>query len=204
MAPVDPVVEVFGNPVDNFAHKADIVRLRALDQHGGIYLDIDALVLRPFDPLLRHDFVMAQEGEGGRVGLANAIMLSKKGSPFIRRWFESYRTFNQSLWNYHSVILPGKMAKSFPDDITILKHSRFFHPMWDDESLYTLFRGTSWDFAENFAVHMWESRSFNKYIGPLSVRRIMSGKSNFDRILQSLIWDEIDELLAIEKQSSWL
>ncbi|KXS11658.1 glycosyltransferase family 32 protein [Gonapodya prolifera JEL478] len=203
MAPVEPVNEIWGNPVDKFAHKADIVRLRALEQHGGIYLDIDALVLRPFDPLLRHDFVMAQEGEGGRVGLANAIMASKKGSPFVKRWLESYRTFNQTLWNYHSVVLPGKMAKSFPDDITILKHTRFFHPMWDDASLHTLFRGSgsgSWDFAENFAVHMWESRSFDKYIAPLSVRTIMRGTSNFDRILQSLIWDEIDELLEIEKQ----
>lgn len=104
LSPVKPFTEIYGNPVDHFAHRADIVRLRALQRYGGIYLDMDVLTLRPFDALLSHDMVMAQEGEGGRVGLCNAVILAKKGSEFVDMWLDSYKSFNQSDWNYHSVM----------------------------------------------------------------------------------------------------
>lgn len=40
------VVEVFGNPVEHYAHKADVLRLEALQKYGGVYLDADVLVVR--------------------------------------------------------------------------------------------------------------------------------------------------------------
>lgn len=33
--------EVYGHKVSKFAHKADIIRLWAIQRAGGIYLDID-------------------------------------------------------------------------------------------------------------------------------------------------------------------
>lgn len=33
--------EIYGRKLDHFAHKADVVRLQALQYTGGIYLDID-------------------------------------------------------------------------------------------------------------------------------------------------------------------
>ncbi|KAI9030330.1 nucleotide-diphospho-sugar transferase [Hyaloraphidium curvatum] len=199
LAPIKPFTEVFGNPVDHFAHRADIVRLRALQRYGGIYLDMDVLVLRPFDPLLSHDVVMAQEGEGGRIGLCNAVILAKKGAEFIDMWLDSYRSFNQSDWNHHSVILPGMMSRNRPDILTTLGHTRFFWPMWDDPALHELFLGSSWDFRENFGIHLWESKSWEKYLKGLTVRKIMEGTSPFYRILQSLVWDELSDLLWIDE-----
>lgn len=40
------VTEVFGNPVEHYAHKADVLRLEALQKYGGVYLDADVLVVR--------------------------------------------------------------------------------------------------------------------------------------------------------------
>jgi hypothetical protein len=221
LSPVKPFTEIHGNPVDHFAHRADIVRLRALQRYGGIYLDMDVLVLRPFDSLLSHDMVMAQEGEGGRVGLCNAVILAKKGSEFVDLWLDSYKTFNQSDWNYHSVVwvplymphalytfrltslrsisLPGIMSRNHPSLLSTLSHTRFFWPMWDEKALHELFLG-SWDFKENFGIHLWESKSWEKYLKGLTVRKIIEGKSPFYRILQSLVWDELDDLLWIDEQ----
>ncbi len=42
-----------GIPLHAYAHRADVVRLHALLEHGGIYLDLDALPLKPFDDLRR-------------------------------------------------------------------------------------------------------------------------------------------------------
>lgn len=60
-----PLVEnIFGRPVSHYAHRADVVRLEALLEFGGIYLDLDLISLKPVDHLLHHEFVMAQEGIG--------------------------------------------------------------------------------------------------------------------------------------------
>ncbi len=201
LSPVKPITEIYGNPVAHYAHQADIVRLHALQRYGGIYMDMDLMMLRPLDPLLYNEMLMAQEGEGGRIGLCNALIMAEKNAPFVKRWLESYRTFNGSEWNYHSVILPGLMARQHPEEITILGHTRFFWPMWDDGALRELFRGTSWDFRDNFGIHLWESKSHRKYLKGLTVRKILQGTSTFDRILQSLIWDEVNELLELEKWS---
>lgn len=40
------VQTVFGREVDHFAHKADVLRLEALRDYGGVYLDTDVIVIR--------------------------------------------------------------------------------------------------------------------------------------------------------------
>lgn len=41
---VDIPTEIFGKEIDGFAHAADVVRLYAMQQSGGIYLDIDVFM----------------------------------------------------------------------------------------------------------------------------------------------------------------
>lgn len=31
-------------------------------------------------------------------GLCNAIILASKGAPFLKRWWEEYRTFDKEQW----------------------------------------------------------------------------------------------------------
>ena len=40
---IEPPTEIFGNPVNHFAHQADVIRLQLLIEEGGIYLDSDVL-----------------------------------------------------------------------------------------------------------------------------------------------------------------
>ena len=157
---VDPVTEVFGNEVKHYAHKADVVRLRALLENGGVYMDLDVIALKSFDSLLRSgaDMVMGQEGDDGRVGLCNAVILAKRDSEFLKRWYEAYRTFDESQWNYHSVILPKKMAEESPHLIKVVSHRAFFWPLWDDPGITELYERNSYDFRDNLAVHLWSSK----------------------------------------------
>eukprot|EP00946_MAST-07B_sp_MAST-7B-sp1_P000875 g875.t1 len=38
----------FGIPLHHYAHRADVIRLEALLEHGGVYLDMDSLVLKDY------------------------------------------------------------------------------------------------------------------------------------------------------------
>ena len=40
----EPPTHIFGNPIHQFAHQADVLRLLAMKHSGGIYLDIDVFV----------------------------------------------------------------------------------------------------------------------------------------------------------------
>ncbi|KAI8390850.1 uncharacterized protein BYT42DRAFT_601838 [Radiomyces spectabilis] len=163
LRPVPLVTEVFGQPVSHYAHQADVVRLTALQQFGGIYLDLDLISLQPIDHLLQHEFVMAQEGIGGSVGLCNAMVMARPNARFLQRWYATYRSFDSSDWNYHSVVLPGKLAPHFPNEITVLNYTAFFWPLWDGPGLRTLYLEKSYDFANNFGTHIWESAA-NKHL----------------------------------------
>ena len=78
---INPPTEIYGNSVYNYAHKADIIRLQKLIEHGGIYLDIDTICLKSFSNLLNYDFLMGIQTNSDDTqvyGLCNAIILSKK------------------------------------------------------------------------------------------------------------------------------
>jgi mannosyltransferase OCH1-like enzyme len=61
---VEIPTKIFGNRVDHYAHRADVVRLEALKEFGGIYLDLDVIMLKSVDHLLDEQFVMGHEGIG--------------------------------------------------------------------------------------------------------------------------------------------
>ncbi|CAO3685024.1 unnamed protein product [Rhizopus microsporus] len=151
------IQKVFDRPVSHYAHRADVVRLEVLEKYGGIYVDLDLISLKPVDHLLNKEFIMAQEGVDGSVGLCNAMIMARPHSRFIQRWYATYATFDSSDWNYHSVVLPGKLAPFFPNEVTVLNYTSYFWPLWDSAGLRTLFLEKSYDFSANLGTHIWES-----------------------------------------------
>ena len=120
---VDAPDEVFGNPVKLFAHKTDVLKLQLLLEHGGIYLDLDTICQRPFDPLLDGRVVLGYEeaianGSRTTVGLCNATIISPPRSEFLHLWYEAYRNFvggpSGDAWNKFSVQIPMQLARDNP------------------------------------------------------------------------------------------
>jgi hypothetical protein len=190
--------EIFGRPLDYVAHRSDVVRLQKLIEHGGIYLDADVFVQRGFDDLLDHQTVLGKESG---YGLANAVILAERQSPFLRRWLEEYRSFlsaprESEMWNEHSVRLPAKLARAYPNEITVLPHTAFFWPLWTEEHL-------NWIFASNrpipidqtYANHLWEQAAWN-YLEDLTPRRVRSVDTNFHFWARPLLNDLPNEFGA--------
>lgn len=135
---IDPVREIFGNPVTYPAHQADVIRLRMLRRYGGIYLDLDVICLNPFAPLLQNEFVMGIEPG---TGLCNAVILARHDAEFMRLWWEEYRNFDGSRWNYHSVVLPWQLARRHPQRIHMADKYAFFYPTHNDPAHRYLWGG---------------------------------------------------------------
>jgi hypothetical protein len=121
-----------------YATASDYIRHYALYTHGGIYLDMDMEVVKPFDELLNADIILAYENHISKrieAGCLGAI----KEHPYIKKCMEYYEKSNfcdlvllprimslHPLERYefinamHSLNLPEIMAKiierEFPDE----------------------------------------------------------------------------------------
>ena len=185
--------EIFGNPLLHVAHRSDVLRLQTLIEHGGIYLDTDVFVHRDFDELLNNSAVLGQEGIDGAFGLANAVILAEPRAPFLCRWLEGYRSFRSKgtdeFWVEHSVILPQKLAREHPHEITVLPHTAFFWPWWSEEHLAWIFESRRPLPIDNaYCTHLWESKSW-RYVGGLTAQEVKSVHSNFNLWARPLITD---------------
>ena len=195
---IEPPASIFGNPLIHPAHRADVVRLDALINHGGIYLDCDVLVVRDFDRLLGHSCVLGLQGETPREGLCNGVILAEKGSRFLRRWRETYRTFrsrgHDDFWAEHSVAMPLKLAREDSSDLTILGNRAFHWPLYHREHLRWTYESTlPIDERETLAHHLWESQAWHDYLAGLTVRKVRDCDTNFHRWLRPLLADLPDD-----------
>jgi hypothetical protein len=182
---IEAPTEVFGRPLLHPAHQADVVRLRALLEHGGVYVDSDVWCLRPFAELGHCGFWMGRQGR--RYGLCNATMGGERDSPFAARWLEAYQTFRSQgrdqHWDEHSVRIPLALAEQHPEEITVFPETHFFHPLWGE--LHRCFHaGHAAKLRSSYSVHLWESICWNwlEQLGPQTINH----KSELGRRLKKL------------------
>jgi mannosyltransferase OCH1-like enzyme len=72
-----------------YAFAADVIRLFAVYHYGGIYLDMDVEVVRPFDDLLADSIMIAYEDNKNKTIEAGCFG-AKKGHPFIKACYEYF------------------------------------------------------------------------------------------------------------------
>ena len=73
-----------------YAFASDFIRIYAVYKYGGIYLDMDVEVLKPFDELLKEPYMFACESPDGRLIEAGCFG-AKEHDPFLKECLEYYR-----------------------------------------------------------------------------------------------------------------
>lgn len=204
VSPIIAPTEIFGRPIRHFAHAADVLRLRLLLEHGGIYFDTDTLILRPISDLPDDKVVMGREAkqDGTVLGLCNAFIAAPQGAPFLATWLERYRDFDAGDWSAHSVRLPLELAELLPDLIHALPPSAFFSPGWEPEPLRDLFERAV-DTCDAYSIHLWESKSW-AYLHDLTPTAIITRDTSYNLGARPVIaaFPELAEL-APERLPLW-
>lgn len=184
---------IYEHPLYHHAHRTDIVRLDVLDQYGGIYLDLDVLVLRSFTELLTNDrqveAIFAWENEEFRA-ICNAVILAPVHSKFLRRLHQSYQSFNSSCWGCHSILLTGQLAHIYSKEVLVLPTRAFFAPSWSHiEELYVY---NQYDFRLNYACHLWNSYVGKIFLSNLTVNSLLQPRrmTTFLRMISQAVGEE--------------
>ena len=148
--------KIFGYDPWQLTFKSDVIRMKALLRHGGIYVDTDVLILNSLDKFRAHSPLVVGREEESELDftLCNAIMLAAPSSTFLQRWYDSYLTLPYTLANKHdtpyrlvacndchSGRLAGRLSLLFPSEVEIISRHEFFDISFSDEKL--LFGGES-------------------------------------------------------------
>jgi hypothetical protein len=189
MQQITPPERVFGSTVSHYAHRADVWRIETLLEHGGIYLDADVLVTRPFDDLLAHEMVMGLQRDGYGEGLCNAVMLARPGARFLARWYDTYRSFRSqgrdAYWDEHSVRIPRRLATEHPEEITVLPPQAFFTPGPSDADVDRIFASPApLAVPGAYAHHLWESAAWAPYLDGLTIAEVRRRDTAFHHLIR--------------------
>lgn len=111
------VSEAFDNR--KYAFAADYIRAYALYHHGGIYLDSDVEVLKPYDEFLNHPYMIGYEN--GSASIEAACMGAEKGHPLFGRLLEYYdsRPFVKEDGSFDTVPMPKVMGRIIAENYTV-------------------------------------------------------------------------------------
>jgi hypothetical protein len=193
------IESIFNKSVDHHAHRGDIMRLEILLTYGGIYLDIDVLALRSFEPLLNiSDVVMAHQDDDPKTA-CNAVIIGKKNASFLRRLYDSYQSFDANCWDCHSVRYTGELALIYSNEVLVLPTINFFRPSWSEPHL--LFHSNNYNFRSNYASHLWNKLQHDE-LNKLTVNRILNGNFTLARMfLHAIGKDKLQKLKTLTNQS---
>ena len=108
------VQEAFDNK--KYAFACDYIRLFALYNYGGIYLDMDIEILKNLDTFLSNEYMMAKE-RPDQVWIEAGCMGAEKKAPFILDCLKYYQDkhFINEQGIYEDTPLPRIMAKVYKE-----------------------------------------------------------------------------------------
>jgi hypothetical protein len=146
-----------------YAHHADVVRLDALIERGGIYADIDTIFVNPIpDDLLRHPVVLGREDDVDchrsgdlRPSLCNAFIAAERGAPFAVAWRERlFEAFDGS-WSNHSGFLPFALSQEYPDQVHVEPPRTFYKHGFRPAGVRRLLEELDTDLEGVVSMHLW-------------------------------------------------
>jgi FkbM family methyltransferase len=154
-----------GFELKHFQYKADVVRLELLYEHGGVYLDLDMIITRPFDEVFQsgHSFYISEERTNCR-SLINAFLAAKPKNDFIKLWLNEFKSgLRLGIWAHHIRDSNKKLIDDHPHYIhkyrmKILDGNVFMPLHWQDTVAFLNSETVPYEFpAESYGTHLWET-----------------------------------------------
>ncbi|KAF2334178.1 glycosyltransferase [Flavobacterium ginsenosidimutans] len=150
-----------------YAFVADYVRLKAVRDYGGIYLDTDMFVLKTFDDLLNDSFFIGAED---KKLISAGIFGGEKDSEYIKECLKYYENLNPQNWQL-KLAIPRVLTRSFEtysgkklhvfDNIICERDVKvytpdFFYPLPFDVNKPFQKDFLKYATSNTIAIHLWE------------------------------------------------
>lgn len=174
-----------------YAFVSDYVRLFAVYEHGGIYLDTDMLVLKRIDDFL-HDgcFVGWQDD----TYLNASIIGAEKGYTFLHELIQRYKKLQFSSQDISLFTIPLVLTQAFQELSPKVKvyPSEYFYPYPFEAR--TKGDTNIWKYLQDnsYTVHLWDGTWIEGFENELG--NVQSSKVKF---WKKLIWSRVTSLFRV-------
>ena len=143
-------------------YKADVLRLNILYEKGGVYLDLDMLIIKNFENIINtgKDLYISKENKEG-TGLINSFIAAKPNNGFIKLWLECFKTgLRVEKWAYHirdsnRLLLEQNKHYLIKYNIKILEHIHFFPFKWSEREKFINIKDNLTE--DVYGVHLFET-----------------------------------------------
>ena len=140
---------------------SNLVRLQAVFDEGGIYLDTDVEVRKSFSPLLHHKCFLGFQVKDEQVDwITNGVMGAQPGQPFVRRSLElTQELFARTGRFYRAPTITTMILKEMGlmaygtqevNGVTIYPLEYFYPYSWNDQFSPECIK------ENTYSVHYWE------------------------------------------------
>lgn len=180
-----PPTVIFGQKRVFPAHSSDIMRIQAMIEYGGIYIDTDTMFVKPIDYL--RSFPCTMSAQSSNV-TSSAFISSEKNSTFVNEWLNGYKKHYLSYhYTYNAMTFPFRLAKRIPQHINVLKGT--MSRPWNQTGTIVYKTNYKWDSI--YGIHLFdrtfkskmdeeEVKIFNSTVGSI-VRHILFGNKELCR-----------------------
>lgn len=165
---INNLTEIEGVSINRITGQSDLIRLLTVNLYGGIYIDLDIVILKSFEDLRMELFESNAELLMGfekhhtkHLYINNGLIMGKKNNAVIKEWLSQFaRRYNSSGWSEHGVNLITDLYKTELKSKMIVKPGEYFHPI---PFKYICSRLTSSAvFTENsYSVHLFNKMTEN-------------------------------------------
>lgn len=140
-----------------YAFAADYVRIWALSQYGGVYMDTDMLVLKNLDKYLETEFI----GKENETTISAGIIGTDAGSFFINKAIELYDSLTFDINNLQKLSIPQNLTKIInemePSQRPKIYPSDVFYPLPMEATVEGNFNYKPYLTNNSVAVHLWNA-----------------------------------------------
>jgi len=151
-----------GFELKHFQYKADVVRLELLYEYGGVYLDLDMLIVKNFEKVIHSGKDLYLSKEGKKEGLINAFIACKPKNEFLKIWLDNFKSgLRMNNWAYHirdtnRLLLERNKHYLLKYNIQILEHENFMPFLWNERDKFVNIANHKFE-DHNYGVHLYET-----------------------------------------------
>lgn len=135
------IESVFEKQVNRVSHISDVWRVDIMIRYGGIYIDTDAIFVKPLSKEMRsYDAVASLDFDLGNLyfpGVLNlGVTIGKRNAKFWHILQNSMKWFRDEIWSWNGLLQPYRIKERYPHLMQInssLQVICFFskcHPSW--------------------------------------------------------------------------
>jgi len=179
MVHAHPPTEHNGFELTHVQYQADVLRLKILLEHGGIYLDTDMLLLEPVK--CGKGCTLSPDTVGKARSINAGVIAVDAGNPFVQRWLDAFAVTD--VWAYGAVVLPWELVQQDRTGVTLARAEELMPFTWEDKAILT----PDWPERDARCVHMWET-IWSADLAQIDDYYLRTSDSAFARLFKQYAW----------------